>query len=80
MSRSQHRPFLTAYFASAGLAKRNLPTRFGHAVTHLSATQAATRRLLANEFAVAVVYSATGARLTTVARAGRQLSTEGLLP
>lgn len=80
MSRSTNRPFLTAYFSSPGLATRNLPSRFGHASTHLSATTAAVKRLLARDFACAIVYDTTGKRLTTITRQGRQLTTAGLLP
>lgn len=83
MSRSSSRPprpFRTAYFASQGLANRNLPTRFGHASTLKRACNAACGHLLGGDFVVAVVYDEFGARSTTLTRKGRQITIVGLLP
>lgn len=80
MRSSPPRPFRTLYFASQGLANRNLPTRVGHASTLKRACQAACGRLLGNDFAVAVVYDAFNCRSTTLTRKGRRIEIVGLLP
>lgn len=80
MSSSPLRPYRTAYFASQGLANRNLPTRYGHSATLASACKAACWRLLQNHFPVAVVHDPLGRRSTVLTRKGRRIEITGLLP
>lgn len=80
MRSSSPRPFLTAYFATQGLANRNLPSRHGHSSTLKRACQAACGRLLNNDFAIAVVYDEHSCRSTTLTRKGQRIEIVGVLP
>jgi hypothetical protein len=80
MSRSSSRPFCTAYFASQGLANRNLHSQLGRSASLARACHAASWHLLNSRYAVAVVYDEFGTRMTTLTRKGRQITVAGLLP